>query len=253
MLQLELDAKYMLNRRSPEEIEFYRTKILRISVRDKKRENYFHPISLTGALTILYKTSYKYFKQVRDDDGGDLDDWVNKTLSKSLPFLQGIEGDFRSFTDFRRACFERKILYRLAIDRHRLIMRQEGKLQLADSFPSKEVRKSRLEGFQPPLLKQVRIRHPLVDLSTNEQFMAGLKDSARVLRGNMFSSWEPNYFSRLGQHKQRALNLWLQDPSLTSVQIANALNEESLGVFPAATIRVWVKRALDKGAVLSLK
>lgn len=254
MLQLELDPKYMPNKRSAEEIEFYRAQILRIYVRDSEGKNHFHPISLSlpVALSILYKVSDKYFKQISDDDGDDLDDWVERVLKKSLPFLQGVKGDFRSFPDFRRAFFEREILYHLAIDRHRLIMRQKGEYQPVDPFPSKEVRKSRLEGFQPPSLNQ-EVRQSL-DLSTNKQFRAGLKDSGRVLiRGDMFNRWEPDYFSKISQTRQRALSLWLQNPSLKYVHIASVLKEENLGEQKEATIRMWVMRALDRGAVLSLE
>lgn len=256
MLQLELEPKYMPNNRSPEQIGFYQSQILRIfssgGRRKLENENYYHPISLDRALGTLYGKSYKYFKQVSDDDGSDLDKWVGKVLSKSLPFLYGIEGDFRSFTDFRRAMFDREILYHSAVDRHRLITGQKGKDQLVDPFPLREVRKRNLEGFQLPLLNLIRVKHPLVDLSANEQFMADLKNSERVLRGDMFS-WEPNYFSRLSQHKQKALDLWLKYPPLTCVQIVQVLKEEDLGEFPSSTVRVWVKRALDNEVKVSAK
>lgn len=254
MVQFELDPRYMPNSRSPEQIEFHQKRILRIFPPRVKRgnENGSLSISLEQALFTLCRVSYRFLKQVSDDEGCDLDYWVGRSLSKSLPFLQGVEGNFSSFPDFRRAIFERKILFRLAIDRHRLIMRQEGKHQLVDSFPSKEVRKRNLEGFQPPLLNREGI-NSLVDLLANEEFLVGLTGSAKPLRGDMFNSWEPEYFSRLSLSKQRALNLWLLYPSLTSPLIASILKTDGLGEFPAATIRVWVKRALDRGAVLSLK
>ncbi len=251
MVQLDLEPKYMPNDRSDKEIEFYRTQILRISGTDTKKANHFHPVSLFEALSTLENVSYKYFKQVRDDAGSDLDFWVEKTLTRSLPFLQGAKGDFRSFNHFRGTYFERQILFHLGIDRHRLIMRQQGKHQLVDSFPSKEVRKRNLEGFQPPLLSREKVKDPLVDLFVNKQFLAGLNNPMGALRGDIFSCWEPSYFSALSPYKQRTLNLWLYFPSLTSYEIANVLKTEKLGEFPASSIRVWVKRALDRSMVLS--
>ena len=246
----------MPNSRSAGDIEFYQSRILRIfssgGRRKRGNENYFLPISLDLALTTLYNKSYLYLKQISDDDGKDLDKWVGEALSRSLPFLQGIKGDFGSFTDFRKAMFDREILYHLGVNRHRLIMRQEGKHKQVNRFPSEEERKRNLEGFQPPLLNREGV-NSLVDLFANEEFLTGLKNPTKILRGDMFSSWEPNYFSRRSPHKQRALNLWLQNPSFEYVQIANILKKEGLGEFPSATIRGWVKRALDSGAVLSLE
>lgn len=253
MVQLELDPRHMPNDRSKEEIEFYSSQILRVGGGGRrKEENKFHPILLSQALSKLLERSDIYFKQLSDDKGDDLDYWVGKALSKALPFLQGVKGNFSSLHNFKLVMFDREILFHLAVDRHRRIMSEQGRSQGVDVFPTKELRKNRLMVFQPTLYSR-EIRQTLADAPPNELLMEDLKDPGRVIRRDIFSTWDPDYFSTLTGYRQKALILWLQNPSISSNKIAQVLSDEGLGAFPSSTVRVWVKRALDREASLARK
>ncbi len=240
MVQLELDIRFPTDR-SDEETVFYRSRILR-EFKQGQRSNSknFQTFSFEEAILKFSAKTNLYFKELSDNSGDDIDQWVARALGKALPYFAGKKGNFRSLGHFWKTYYE-DIIYHLAVDRHRLIVGRQHETILP--FPSKEVREQRRIGFQPPLLREARVNLAGHDLS--KQFLADLRNPRGVLFGKEIIGLNPDYVVGLDKHRKRALILKSLNPRLSSKEIAKILEDEGFGTFADSAVRVWFKRAKD--------
>ncbi|OGE44335.1 hypothetical protein A3B45_03585 [Candidatus Daviesbacteria bacterium RIFCSPLOWO2_01_FULL_39_12] len=235
MLQLELDPRFMPSERSAEEIELYRSTILRSVIKggdiEWRKEKRFRPISFDSALSSLLASSYHNLGRQSNAEGYELDLLVGQALKKALPYLQGERGNFESFFHFKNRMFM-SMLEHMVIDHHRSSLRHLEDVKKPDNQLPRGAGTNRAEGFQPTLFRlseeQTKVEKAM------ESLLADLQNPDAVMR--------PEYVGRLPRYRQRALELRFQYPDFSSTDIAKILELEGYRRFASSAIRVWVFR-----------
>lgn len=234
-MQLELDPIYIRVERTAE-IELRRNTILRKIVTggsaEWRKEKRFRPITLDVALSSLLDSSYRYLRRNTGANGYKLDLLVGRTLKKALPYLQGEEGHFESFGDFKWRMFM-SITRHVVVDHYHNKSRSHKETRYPDDQLSAETRKRKADGFQLTLFRlgkdQTRTEQVIA------QVLADLKNPERV-SGTDYLVNSPRY-------RKRALELRLQNQQFTSRDIVEILRGEGYREFEESSIRIWVLRA----------
>lgn len=241
MAQLELDPRFVCPNQTAQ-IDFNRSQILRRSGKGKKwmEKGDFEVISFDRALSALLEDSYSYFGRYTDARGHELDSMVNRTLKKSLPFIQGEQGKFNSFGHFTDSLF-RRILSRTSQGRYRHMHRKHVEVNASKKSPPSEERVTRrADGFQPSLFR----------LESNNKARTHVLTAHLIADLNNPDGALPDYILQLPAYTKRAVSLMVEQPDIRSEDVANVLVAERYGKFSPNTIRGWLKRVRDDSGAL---